>query len=257
MKSVRTGIRSIPALRSLASSRGLPEHTTYATAVSGVQARPRANGLATQAFPLTGFYQLLLEHPQTPSDHPAYYPSRAGSQPTQQTISDPTQQVGQEDQLTRAQLVFGSSLVGPRRVRTKNANDQAQIIAGVLVPPKPKEPDNCCMSGCVNCVWDVFREDLEEWAAANTRAQKALKRQSEGEISSMVSRDNTATSRGVVNRERREDNNHSKDQSVTPGPSMWEGLEGIPIGIRVFMDTEKAIKSRHSEKCKVASASGD
>lgn len=29
------------------------------------------------------------------------------------------------------------------------------IVAGVRIPPKPLEPDNCCMSGCVNCTWFV------------------------------------------------------------------------------------------------------
>ncbi|KAF3288203.1 hypothetical protein TWF173_001067 [Orbilia oligospora] len=88
------------------------------------------------------------------------------------------------------------------------------------------------MSGCVNCVWDVFREDLEEWAAANTRAQKALKRQSGGVLLSMV----------------------PGGRDVIAGPSLWEGLDDIPIGIRVFMDTEKAIKSRNSQKSKASSA---
>jgi hypothetical protein len=46
-----------------------------------------------------------------------------------------------------------------------------------LVPPKPEEPDNCCMSGCVNCVWDLYRDDMEEWSAANTEAQSRLRAQ--------------------------------------------------------------------------------
>ncbi|KAK6332215.1 hypothetical protein TWF718_002740 [Orbilia javanica] len=240
MKSLRTGLRTVPALRSLA-------FPTSAAVVSGVRAK------STQAFPLTGFYQLLLEHPQTPSGHPAYYPSTSGGQPTQQTDPSPAIQADQEDHLSRAQLVFGSRLVGPLRTRTSNSNDRAQIIAGVSVPPKPKEPDNCCMSGCVNCVWDVFREDLEEWAAANTRAQKALKHLSGGGAPFPVPRDNTVASRDG---ERRKENRQSISQSVAPSPSMWEGLEDIPIGIRVFMDTEKAIKSRHSDRGKAVSASG-
>jgi hypothetical protein len=30
-----------------------------------------------------------------------------------------------------------------------------------LKPPEP--PDNCCMSGCVHCVWDLYEEELQEY----------------------------------------------------------------------------------------------
>ncbi|KAK6525071.1 hypothetical protein TWF281_011950 [Arthrobotrys megalospora] len=251
MRSVRAGFRTIPALRSLVFSRSLPEHTVIGP---GTLTKSRVNTLATQAFPLKGFYQLLLEHPQAPSEHPAYYPSRSAAKPTGQPASNPPKQADPESQLTRAQLVFGSRLVGPLRVRSNDPGDQAQMIAGVLVPPKPKEPDNCCMSGCVNCVWDVFREDLEDWAAANARAHRALQLQSEGETLLAASGKNSPIPRGVINKGR-EVGGQSQGQGVTFGTNMWEGLEDIPIGIRVFMDTEKAIKSRKPGKSKVGSAS--
>ncbi|KAL1195450.1 hypothetical protein V5N11_030724 [Cardamine amara subsp. amara] len=35
----------------------------------------------------------------------------------------------------------------------------------VLLPPPPEKPDpgDCCGSGCVRCVWDVYYEQLEEY----------------------------------------------------------------------------------------------
>ncbi|OBZ85172.1 hypothetical protein A0J61_06772 [Choanephora cucurbitarum] len=33
----------------------------------------------------------------------------------------------------------------------------------IQLPQKPASPDNCCMSGCVHCVWDLYQEDMEEY----------------------------------------------------------------------------------------------
>lgn len=30
-------------------------------------------------------------------------------------------------------------------------------------PPAPEQPLNCCMSGCVNCVWEVYADDYKEY----------------------------------------------------------------------------------------------
>ncbi|XP_050226733.1 uncharacterized protein LOC126676554 [Mercurialis annua] len=30
-------------------------------------------------------------------------------------------------------------------------------------PPEKPEPGDCCGSGCVRCVWDVYYEELEEY----------------------------------------------------------------------------------------------
>ncbi|CAL1389839.1 unnamed protein product [Linum trigynum] len=30
-------------------------------------------------------------------------------------------------------------------------------------PPEKPEPGDCCGSGCVRCVWDVYYEELEDY----------------------------------------------------------------------------------------------
>ncbi|KAI9259679.1 oxidoreductase-like protein [Phascolomyces articulosus] len=35
----------------------------------------------------------------------------------------------------------------------------------IQLPQKPVAPDDCCMSGCAYCVWDIYQEDMEEYQA--------------------------------------------------------------------------------------------
>ncbi|MCJ1415735.1 hypothetical protein MMC32_002067 [Xylographa parallela] len=127
--------------------------------------------------------------------------------------------------MAKARVVFGSRLVGParrREIESKSTN-----IAGILVPPQPQEPDNCCMSGCVNCVWDLYRDDVEEWAAKSreARMKEVQARGSEG--------------------------SGSMDDDGGGSETNWAQHEGrdlfadVPIGIREFMRTEKLLKERH------------
>lgn len=166
----------------------------------------------------------------------------------------------------QVKVIFGSSLAGPaeRAERLARIRAQSTNVAGVLVPPKPEEPDNCCMSGCVNCVWDRFRDEMEEWAIAKATADKRLAaaaRQKElGEgldpsiprqpsmgATSAVSMDDdgggseTNWDVGAVSgsMSSSEDANLSKD--------FWnEDLyKNVPVGIREFMKQEKKLKEKH------------
>ena len=102
------------------------------------------------------FYSLLLSEPlATPA------------QSTRQVFPEPqpSATIPREE---RARLVFASRLVGPVHRRASQLRSEEGTLAS-----RPQEPDNCCMSGCVNCVWDSYREDLEIWAAARrTRNQQ-------------------------------------------------------------------------------------
>ncbi|MCJ1439015.1 hypothetical protein MMC27_008405 [Xylographa pallens] len=170
----------------------------------------------------------------TPSDSINDYYSLLLSQPlshaTTATRTIPTSQKpppnnSKDANIAKARVVFGSRLVGParrREIESKSTN-----IAGILVPPRPQEPDNCCMSGCVNCVWDLYRDDVEEWAAKSreARMKEVQMRGSEG--------------------------SGSMDDDGGGSETNWTQEEGrdlfadVPIGIREFMRTEKLLKERH------------
>jgi len=121
-----------------------------------------------------------------------------------------------------------------------------------MVPPRPDEPDNCCMSGCVNCVWDAYRDDLEEWAAAIKEAETNMHKNKgqksptriEGEWKLQVG-----------------DTMTSMDDDGGGSEGLWgTGLDkdftnedlfkGVPVGIREFMKQEKRLKEKHSKEAK-------
>lgn len=70
----------------------------------------------------------------------------------------------------------------------------------------------------MNCVWERYREEMEEWSAADAEAQRRVK-----EGASAVG-----------------DTKIAKD--------FWDdkAYEGIPVGIQEFMKQEKRLKQRHA-----------
>ncbi|KAJ6781423.1 hypothetical protein PWT90_02261 [Aphanocladium album] len=100
--------------------------------------------------------------PPSPSSSEAKAATPSGSSParTYETISsrtaysdsNTTTAAAADREATaeeRARVIFGSRLLGPAERADRAAGRQAKstTIAGVLVPPRPEEPDNCCMSG--------------------------------------------------------------------------------------------------------------
>ncbi|UKZ87366.1 uncharacterized protein TrAFT101_003174 [Trichoderma asperellum] len=132
----------------------------------------------------------------------------------------------------RARVVFGSRLLGPAEEAGRLAAKKAKstYVAGILIPPRPEEPDNCCMSGCVNCVWDRYREDLEEWSMKKAEAKARLKAGG-----STMDADGGGSEAAWASK-------ISKD--------MWdeEAFQNVPVGIREFMKQEKKLKERHQRE---------
>ncbi|KAI1364085.1 oxidoreductase-like protein [Xylaria arbuscula] len=182
----------------------------------------------------------------------------------------------------KARIIFGSRLAGPaeRADRLQSIRNRSTLIAGVLVPPRPEEPDNCCMSGCVNCVWDRYGEELEDWAAASARAEAALAASaSQAQTTTMKSRESvmrkgarvsssaahsgTAISMDddgggsesnwqpeeIVANEKKKEMEMAKTDRPKIAKDLWDDelYSNIPVGIREFMKTEKKLKKKHAE----------
>lgn len=83
------------------------------------------------------------------------------------------------------------------------------------------------MSGCVNCVWDAYREEVEEWVRGRRRRGEGG-----GGVEASGGRgDGEEGGRG-------ERGGGVEDEGV---------FEGVPVGIREFMRLEKRIREGRDE----------
>lgn len=123
-------------------------------------------------------------------------------------------------------------------------NRESKLIAGVLVPPRPSEPDNCCMSGCVNCVWDRYREDLEEWAMKSNEARNRLKSQNSSPNNATAKKPGSLPDSMAQSVDDDGGGSESNWDSFLGSDVEGDLLKDIPIGIREFMKIEKSLKDK-------------
>jgi len=185
-----------------------------------------------QAQPLGDFYTDLLATP-IPKD------SKATSDlPTFVSAED-------ESKAERAAKLFGNIHGSGYERRVSDKPDATwRTINGVPIAPRPAEPDNCCMSGCMHCVWDDYRDDIEDWAKRLREAQ--AKGADQGQTATPkvdMHRPEVASASGSMD----DDGGGSESLWDTPSSSAGEAGElfaGIPVGIREFMATEKRLRER-------------
>ncbi|CZT16356.1 uncharacterized protein RCC_02199 [Ramularia collo-cygni] len=210
--------------------------------------RQRSNDDQVRPIQLQGYYADALDAPLRSlrqNDKPPADPSPEDSIPLTE----------KEKTLAKARVVFGDRNTAAEE-RRQQMESKSQLIAGILVPPKPEEPDNCCMSGCVNCVWELFREDLEEYAAKSKEAkQKMIELRNKGQATGMMAQEAGMPAHAAISMDDDGGGSETNWTSALPvqtAPSAdadvdLDPLAGIPIGIREFMKTEKRLKQKHRD----------
>ncbi|EEQ40199.1 Oxidoreductase-like protein, N-terminal family protein [Clavispora lusitaniae] len=136
--------------------------------------------------------------------------------------------------------VFGGRIRGDRRESSSRMNvGKPRVIAGVQVPAKPVEPDNCCMSGCINCVWEMYNDDVKDW---NTKRKKAA--------AEMVKRGGIwpADFHPPVRYLKKENLPQSVRQSAEARKPADEEWGNVPVSIRVFAEMERKKKLQKQKR---------
>ncbi|KXT11433.1 hypothetical protein AC579_7256 [Pseudocercospora musae] len=236
---MRQAIRSIPRTCSTLTNPSYPPTRHFSASSS------RDNTIQPeQIHQINGYYADLLDAPLRKEtqhiDRPYADPSPEDAMPMM---------TEKEKIRARARKVFGDRLADAAE-RKRQQESRSQLIAGILVPPKPEEPDNCCMSGCVNCVWERFREELEEYAMKMREArQKQQELRTSGQATGMMGKEAGMPDHVAISMN--DDGGGSEtlwDESSGTEAMAPDPLEGIPIGIREFMKTEKKLKQKHKER---------
>ncbi|EGW35112.1 uncharacterized protein SPAPADRAFT_58265 [Spathaspora passalidarum NRRL Y-27907] len=145
----------------------------------------------------------------------------------------------------RIAKVFGGRIKGEgRESSSRITRGEPKVIAGVTVPAKPDEPDNCCMSGCINCVWELFDEDIKDWNEKRKRAAKLLVKQGGRWPEDFdaplkyLGKENLPVS--LLNKP----SLYEAKQKALASSDEEESWGNVPVAMRVFAEVEKKLKAK-------------
>ena len=194
----------------------------------------------TQAQPLGGFYEDLLTTPIVPQ----------AAQTQQQSSYSDVEESPLAEESEGPKIFYGAE----RKYRggTSSTPDSTwRTVNGVPVPPRPDEPDNCCMSGCVHCVWDDYRDEVEGWAVRVRQAQaKASGAGMHGSPKVRMARPEVVDAAGSMDDDGGGSEGLWESASTVVAPEGEDLFQGIPVGIREFMATEKRLRDRKRRRRK-------
>ncbi|KAJ3157630.1 hypothetical protein HDU89_000006 [Geranomyces variabilis] len=122
-----------------------------------------------------GYWDLVLEQPHSEQFDPTRLQRRPFVSPAHPVATSATSaSTGEHESPTDTPLAAKPLLTDENHV----PHDTVEAAAGEelarlnaeeksLVPPEV--PTNCCMSGCVNCTWDLYQDDMEAFQASKNK----------------------------------------------------------------------------------------
>lgn len=125
------------------------------------------------------------------------------------------------------------------RERQDDRDKKSIEVAGVKIPPKPEEPDDCCMSGCVNCVWDRYQDEMEDYLGAKRLADQALI-----EVKAREGGKDRADTAAASMDDDGGGSESNREVAADAASKSEDMFKDVPVGIREFMRLEKALKDK-------------
>ncbi|ORZ32106.1 hypothetical protein BCR44DRAFT_1441091 [Catenaria anguillulae PL171] len=124
---------------------------------------------------LAGFYTVILDSQvprsaphivHAPNKHSGASASPVSADPGRRSIAVPTAS------LASTAVKSPTKLLAAEPSKSKEDTRNSHLAFAEPVPTQPDPPDNCCMSGCIHCVWNLYVDDyhqLNEWMAVDEK----------------------------------------------------------------------------------------
>lgn len=193
------------------------------------------------------FYDLVCDtpsHPQQPLE--ASMMTAEQLEQLKQTTSTRYEGSYSVSNLTAEQKmarVFGGRIKGESpKSSSRLTRGKPKVIAGISVPDRPPEPDNCCMSGCINCVWELFNEDIKDWnSKRKLAAQKLQERGGRWPENFHAPVRYLKDENLPLSLAQQAESVRKKTEKSSEEAESWGN---VPVSIRVFADFEKKMSQR-------------
>ncbi|KZS97293.1 hypothetical protein SISNIDRAFT_482217 [Sistotremastrum niveocremeum HHB9708] len=153
-----------------------------------------------------------------------------------QSLESPSAQSGTADGIDpikpQTVLSASTSATTPKLVTSSKGVDSGTLFRGMIIPDKPRPPqsDECCMSGCTLCVYDLYADSLEQYHDTIAGIRESLREQGVREEEwPAVLRSPTA-----------DDSGGGKEKTLE---EREEDL--VDVSMDAFRAMEKALKAKH------------